>query len=378
MLNKKLSEPTKDDMKAIISLTEKKSLHLKLDGKDYSVEMKENKFSLFRDFDLAEKFDGLLDELRPVNYETLSDASILQTVALVLKKECKRKIILKLEKNKFIDTWNKAMDAVKSAVEYFRSYYRIPVSQLLPYNALIVPFAYFFYVHPDKPTGEKQKYLEDFFWRCALSTRYSSSVEAKLAQDVKRIDEILENRLPSYDWGIDTSPTFINQNGWFSVGRSYVKAILCIYAYHLPKSFIDDSLVNISNYWLKQANSKNYHHFFPKAYLRTIGVSEDDANHILNITIVDDFLNKRKIGAKPPALYMDDFRKKNPKLNETMKTHLIIDLEKFGIWENDYPKFLQERAIEVSKELDKRLIKQDIDRQPQPLSSDDYEETEMA
>ena len=31
-----------------------------------------------------------------------------------------------------------------------------------------------------------------------------------------------------------------------------------------PKSFNDGLIVNIGNYWLKQANSKNYHHhFFP-------------------------------------------------------------------------------------------------------------------
>ena len=93
----------------------------------------------------------------------------------------------------------------ENAVEYFISYYRIPVSQLLPYNALIVPFAYFFYYNIDKPTGIKQKYLQDYFWRCALSGRFSSSVEAKLGQDVKRIDAILNDELPKYDWSIDIS-----------------------------------------------------------------------------------------------------------------------------------------------------------------------------
>ena len=33
-------------------------------------------------------------------------------------------------------------------------------------------------------------------------------------------------------------------------------------------------MVRISNDWLKQANSKNYHHFFPKAFLRRKGYSD--------------------------------------------------------------------------------------------------------
>ncbi|MFN3927992.1 MAG: hypothetical protein ACK4QL_11950 [Pseudanabaenaceae cyanobacterium] len=98
-----------------------------------------------RQFDLAEKFQELLDNLKPFNYETILDATVLQTVSIILSKECKRQVILSLEKNKFIDVWDKAKDSIERTVEYFRSYYRIPVSQLLPYKALIVPFSYFFY-----------------------------------------------------------------------------------------------------------------------------------------------------------------------------------------------------------------------------------------
>ena len=257
-----------------------------------------------RQFDLAEKFQELVDNLKPFDYETISDATVLQIVSIILSKECKRQVILGLDKNDFVNTWDKAKDSIERTVEYFKNYYRIPVSQLLPYNALIAPFSYFFFYHPDKPTGDKQRFLEDFFWRCSLSGRYSSAVESKLAQDVKRIDQILASELPSYDWSIDISDEFIKNNGWFSAARSYIKAILCIYAYLQPKSFNDNSIVNISNYWLKQANSKNYHHFFPKAHLRKQNYGEFRINHILNITIVDDFLNKREIKAKAPSKYL--------------------------------------------------------------------------
>ena len=326
------------------------------------------------DFDLSEKYQKLIDNLKPHDYETVSDATVLQTVAMIITSECKRQVILKLDKSEFINTWDSATDAIERAVEYFKSFYRIPVSQLLPYNALIVPFAYFFYHHKDKPTGKKQKYLQDFFWRCSLSGRYSSSVESKLAQDIKRIDKILSEELPNYDWSIDSSTDFIGGNGWFSAGRSYIKAILCIYAYFQPKSFNDNSIVNISNYWLKQANSKNYHHFFPRAYLKKQGEEEHYINHVLNITIVDDFLNKREIGAKAPSKYMEKFNKVNPDIVTSMKSHLIGDLDLFGIWDDDYDKFFENRAKLVSKEIEKRLIKQDVDKKSQPEIQDDYEE----
>jgi len=329
-----------------------------------------------RDFDLSEKFNELIDRLRPLDYETISDATVLQTISLLIDDECKRQTILRLNKDEFINTWAKAVDAIERTVEYFRGSYRIPVSQLLPYNALIVPFAYFFSRHPDRPAGGQQRYLEDFFWRCSLSGRYSSGVEGKLAQDMKRIDRILKDELPVYDWSIDTSPEFIIRNGWFSAGRSYIKAILCIYAYHQPKTFNDNSIVNISNYWLKQANSKNYHHFFPRAYLRSVG-KEDKANNVLNITIVDDFLNKREIRAQAPSVYMRKFERINPHLSEAMKTHLILDLDDFGVWTDDYETFIQERAKAVSTELQSRIIPQDVDKEAQPAFLDDYDENAL-
>lgn len=331
-----------------------------------------------RMFDLAEQFEQLISRLVPLEYETISDATLLQLVSLILVKDCKKQAILKLNKSEFLETWPGAIDAFERAVEFFRNSYRIPVSQLLPYNTLLVPFAYFFYHHPDKPSAVQRPLLEDFFWRCSLSGRYSSSVESKLAQDIKRIDLILSNQSPEYDWAVDISPEFLIENGWFNAGSSSTKAILCLYAYHQPKSFNDNSIVNIHNYWLKQANSRNYHHFFPRAYLGKKNIEEWRINNVLNITIVDDFLNKREIAAKPPATYMKSFRKSNPTLDETMKSHLIGNLDDFGIWDNDFDAFLDARAKLVSEELSKRIIPRQIDRDGQPARDDDFEEETVA
>jgi len=318
-------------------------------------------FDTNTNFDLAEQYDKLIEELSKVNYETIPDATVLQIVSIIIKKECKKNTILKLEKNKFIKTWPEAIDAIKTAVDYFRSQYRIKASQLLPYNALLVPFAYFFHKHPDKPTGLKQKYLLDFFWRISLSDRYSSGLENKIAQDIKRIDDILKEKLPSYDYSPKISEENIEDDGYFSVARSYVKAVLCIYSYLLPRSFSDNSLVAIDNNWLKVASSKNFHHFFPKAFLIKKGKDDFYINHVANITIVDDYLNKREIKSKAPAVYMKKFKKENHEINETMKSHLIDSLDGFGVWDNNYDKFFSERIKAISKEFKKRIIKQKTD-----------------
>ena len=52
---------------------------------------------------------------------------------------------------------------------------------------------------------------------------------------------------------------------------------------------------------------------------------------------------------------MKEFQKNNRKLSETMKTHLIDDLDEFGIWDNKYEIFLEKRSSKIYEELKKRF-----------------------
>ena len=307
-------------------------------------------------FDLSEEYSKLIRELRQFDYESITGQITLQLIALILKKDCKRQTILRLKKDAFIANWFKVVDSIKEAVTHLQRVIRVPVSHLLPYVSLVIPFAYFFYYHPQRPSRNQARELENFFWQCSLGDRYSSSVDSKLAQDIRRIDQILKDQSPKYDWEIDISPKHIIDNGWFNTGTSFIKAILCIMAYQRPLSFQDNRIVSIQNNWLKRSDSKNYHHYFPRSFLRKDGVDDSFANNVVNITIVDDYLNKREIGAKPPSKYMKKFQKDNSELVETMKTHLIGDLAKFGIWNDDYDTFIQKRAEIISKEIEKRII----------------------
>lgn len=312
-------------------------------------------------FDLAEQFESFVGELAEIEYETIPESNLLQALAIFLGKEPKKKAILRLSKGDVIATWPLVVDGMKRAIDYFRTAYEIPASRLLPYSALIIPFAYFFHRHKKNPAGNRAKFLEDFFWRVSLSGRYSQGLEGRLFQDIARIDEILAGKKPAYDWAVDISPTFIEDNGYFSSGRSFIKSMLCLLARKGPRSFDNHVPVQLDNDWLKQANSKNYHHFFPKAWLKKRGFENRRINHIANITLVDDYLNKRVIGAQAPSVYIKKFFRENDQLERTLATHLIGKPEQFGIFDNDYDCFVAKRCQKLSKELKKLIIPNAVD-----------------
>ena len=198
-----------------------------------------------------------------------------------------------------------------------------------------------------------------------------------MAQDIRRVDAILEGRMPNYDYPVDTSTKFVRENGSFNTGRSFIKAILCVLAARRPKSFLDNAEVNISNDWLKRANSRNYHHYFPRAFLKRQGVDDNQANHVANITLVDEFLNKKEIRDKRPSVYMRKFQRVNSRLDDTMRAHLI-SLDGFGVWSDDYERFLSRRCAAIARALSSKVIRQDIDDRGQVPTFDDFEEIEVA
>lgn len=310
-------------------------------------------------FDLYEKRQSQIEKWKTVNYETVPDMTVLQAVAICSQNACGRNDILHLPREDFIQIWDKVDKAFDNAIDYFKSMYGIPVSKLLPYDSLLVPFVYYFYKHPTKPSGKAKEYLMDYFWRTVIGTRFTEGVVSKLSQDsTDVIDVILSGGEPKYDRGIDLSLENLKANGYFTLGSAYIKGLICLLCSKHPKAFNDGAEVVIDNAWLSQGNSKNYHHFFPKAYMKRTHpeIDENLVNHIANITIVDGYLNKSLIKDKAPATYMAQFQAGYSNLQDALDTHLIYSADDYGIWGNDYELFFEQRLKAIQDELLDRVI----------------------
>jgi hypothetical protein len=314
-------------------------------------------------FDLAEKYqllrDGSDEEkacLTAAKFETLAGSFIMQCVAAITLRAVRSKDILKIRRETFIDNWEPMKTALFMSIDFIRSELRVPVSQLVPYPALVVPLTYFFHATGNrKPTPEQVRLLEQFFYWAGLTERYNSGTESKLSEDFNKMDAIAKSVGPSYPSSeISISPQQIAET-WFSTSNGYCKAILCLLAYQQPKSFDTNGLVILDNSNLKIATSRNYHHFFPKAYLDSVDKSKQP-NLIANITLIDGYSNKHRIGKKPPSEYTGKFSTANAELAETLQTHLIRDVESYGVNTDDYTIFIQRRSRAIALALNVKLM----------------------
>ena len=308
-------------------------------------------------FDLLEKYDALQTDLNKIEYALDDEGKvIIQTISVFLKGNCKRSTIISLNKLDVSHIWDNVVKAIKEAISYFQTELKIPVHKLLPYPVLVLPFAYFYYKNGFKPPNKKQiEFLNKYFWKCSFSERFSSAVETNIYEDIPKIDDIVKNQSPTYGAGYKLILTNDDLKSLkFTTGRSVCKAILSILASKGPTSFRTGTAVRLDNSWLTNSNSKNYHHFFPKDFLKKRGMK--NPNVISNITFQGGHDNKKEIRTKAPSQYIGSFQKTNKNLAKEMKAnHLIGDLKDFGILSDNYAKFIKKRTDLIYQEINSRI-----------------------
>ena len=316
-------------------------------------------------FDLIEKRDEQKAKWSKAGFETLPDYVTLQAMALCLHKRCTKDAVLSLTSDEVAGKWAKIDKAFGEAIDYLHTVFGIPVADLMPYDVLIIPFVYFMFKNKGKkPTSSQAKWLKDYFWRTALTQRFSNAVASKLTNDVAFFDAVLKGKTPnkSHLPLVSITPKRIAAEGAFKTGSAFIKAILCLFAKCRPLSLRTNAPVLIDNSWVSKKNAKNYHHFFPRAYMKGVesGGSLREVDHIANIIIIDSADNQY-IKKDAPSKYIGRFRQDNLDLDAALKSHLIDDVETYGIDKDNYQKFFDRRVARICEELTKNIVRRDED-----------------
>ena len=313
-------------------------------------------------FDLAKRYDNLIDaenggkDLESANYDTIPAVTVLQCAAAHICREIKRSDILKLQREEFINSWDEVQSGIFDAIDYLRTHLGITVSKILPYNSLLIPLTWFFIQKNHTPADTRENYLlRQYVYWASLTNRFTSAVETKIAADLKRMGAILHGGNPDYhgeEINVDKEKLMWHS---FSTGDAFCKAIICLLSCRGPKRFNTNAKVLLDNSNLKRSASKNYHHFFPRAFLKKNGFDDFRNNSVMNIVLVDDYLNKRKIKARPPSEYVREFEEENPNIEEVFNSHYISSPKEMGIYDNNYELFIEKRAELVTAALNEIL-----------------------
>ena len=320
-------------------------------------------------FDLDVKREKQRIKWKKVGYDTVDDQTVLEAISICLIKKCGKKDVLEIPKKDFISVWDAVDKAFDSAIEYLRQKLNVQTENIIPYDAFLVMLVYYFYKQPndakkDKPSAKQDLLIQDYFWRSALSSRFTEGQAAKMSQDATNvIDVILSCKEPTYKYGVDITVSGLKRNGAYVPNSAYTKAILCLLCEQTPLSFYNNSKIVLDAAFLDPKSKKNDHHFFPKAYMESCqpNIPSELVDHIGNISLIDAGTNSIVIGKRSPSDYISDFVKTNPSFEDCLKSHLI-DLSEDNLLENDYMKFFENRLNRISKKLKTKIQPNALDQ----------------
>jgi hypothetical protein len=101
---------------------------------------------------------------------------------------------------------------------------------------------------------------------------------------------------------VDLDPMYFRQN-MFKVSSAATKTFILMLVNQGPKSFISGGAVDLEKV-LQKYNRAEFHHVYPKAFLRDSGFDDEQINALCNFAIINGGDN-RKISRKKPSEYAE-------------------------------------------------------------------------
>lgn len=301
-------------------------------------------------FDLKEKYLQLRKEIDTGGFGQIPPEVVTHTSALVLKGYSAKSYQLQIKAEQLEENWNEIAIAIKQSVEYLRQNFGVRIMEFVPYPSMIAMLAYIFFKTKGRAFNtETADAIHEWFWKSALSERYSGGLETKMGEDRRNVfDVILEGKKP--ELGVVTlSPARVREVR-ISTRSAIRNAFFCLLALKHPRHFKTNGIIAIDSPIARGYSNPEKHHIFPRNFIRKHNLGSD--NHIANFCFIPAELNK-EITDRKPSEYFADFASQNNDFEETIASHLIKYSD--AIKNDDYQQFLTERSEEIFKSFEKLI-----------------------
>jgi hypothetical protein len=305
-------------------------------------------------FNLREQIEDFNSNNAPRGYQ-LKERTILECPSACLTKGVSQKDILDSASGNLLRRkWRSCIRALNTAMDFLQAR-MVRVSNFLPNDIVLAPLTYFFY-NNRRPSATHHSELEKFFWGVSISQRYLQGQNPKIAQDISLMDIVSSGgNVPTYEHTV-TSDDVLKQD--FRLSSAFCNSVLCLMSTKNPKDWITDQHINMISCF-SAANEKQFHHIFPKKYLRTLKNTADYVtrvkpyvNSVANICVLTALSNET-VGSRPPSRYMSEIERERNRsdLRSTLRTHMISDEAYSSLLNDDFTGFLNVRSREIAQAL---------------------------
>lgn len=310
-------------------------------------------WSWSEEFDLQEQFEALANEFAPFGFDAVSEDPnlLLRCCAAVVAGDASPTALVSLNGATVRTRFDEIRNGVRGAIDFLKNVLNVQSLKSLPYSTQLVPLSVFYAVSGSgsvKTTDSQRRELERWFWRSCFSRRYSSAVLRNLKTDIKHMVQLRDEGASALStFACDIEESFFITNT-LNTGAVNSKTFILLLAQQKPLSYASGAPVALTNV-LADYNRSEFHHIYPRSFLRSIGIEDDLANLLVNFAFISAIDNKI-IGGDAPSVYKA--RMAQNRFSEIARSSFLPE----ATWTDDFITFVRERTELVAAAAKKLIV----------------------
>lgn len=332
------------------------------------------------EFDLNNAIYSIQDILKERYFESVPDTHILRNISASAGNDIHKEAVDKMRDLTPQQLHKAASDtegAYKLAVDFLNDELQVFSYGYLPYGLQLTFLVEYFRICPT-PNNQQRSTLKAWFWDTSFSRHYGKSNTGQQVKDLQLVRNFANGN--SMDLTIEEKiryKSFAEET--FRLNNASSKSFGLLLASKRPKSLTDGSSINTQQA-LANINNHEYHHIFPKAFLKSSGYSSTKINLLPNICLLN-FLGNRKISKTRPSIYLADIKNSlGSDLKQVLDSNLItMDAFQAGL-DEDYGAFIDIRAktiIAYMQTLVSEYQKTKLEVDSEPRKSNETDEDDI-
>ena len=189
--------------------------------------------------------------------------------------------------------------ALLRAVDLLSTEFKVHSWDFLPYEAILIVLCYIF-SQIEQIAATHVRRIRQWFWRSAFSERYRVGGENFVTKDLEAVMKFVRDNGEPNAYGSSLSADQLVKNA-FRSNNSRSRAYILALAARKPRNLTNGATIDTAEA-LSQFNKKQFHHIYPRAFLRRIGCREDD-NVLANICMLAAAENNA-VSDSDPNIYL--------------------------------------------------------------------------
>lgn len=299
------------------------------------------------DFDLQNRFLEFAEELRPFGFHSVGEDSnlLLRCSAAIITQDVSPTALVGLNGSEVRDRFPEIENGIRGAIDFLKANFHVERLENLPYSALLIPLAVFFAAPTGqsvKVSNEQRRILISWFWRSCFARRFSAGVVRNLNRDVQEALKLRAGETSSLAGvKLTIESTFFSDQA-FNIGTVHTKTFVLLLAQAGPLSFVSGNPIKLGNV-LQAYNRNEFHHLYPRAYLKERGRAQEEINSLANFVFMSSIDNKI-LGGSAPSVYRVKME------NESIPKILERSSCPASLFDDDFDDFVARRSEMLAAE----------------------------